>query len=309
MKSISLLTGALLVMFLCLQSCDSAKKIDPKVTDFSYSYGARIASSLAQMQFSDDERNVEEFIAGFKVGLDGDEEKLNESLTILQSRMQTREPSATPEEAKVIAFNMGINAIGGLSREVEITSDEFDFESMKKGFTDVETSQPLRFEENVMDSLIQDFFMPYQEKLQAAREEKMRSESAENIAAGQAFLTENANKPGVVVLESGLQYEVIQEGTGAKPTMEDQVKTHYHGTLLDGTVFDSSVDRGQPATFPLGGVIEGWQEGIQLMSVGAKYKFYIPSELAYGDRGAGQKIGAGATLIFEVELLEINPSM
>ena len=219
------------------------------------------------MQFSDDERNVEEFIAGFKVGLDGDEEKLNESLTILQSRMQTREPSATPEEAKVIAFNMGINAIGGLSREVEITSDEFDFESMKKGFTDVETSQPLRFEENVMDSLIQDFFMPYQEKLQAAREEKMRSESAENIAAGQAFLTENANKPGVVVLESGLQYEVIQEGTGAKPTMEDQVKTHYHGTLLDGTVFDSSVDRGQPATFPLGGVIEGWQEGIQLMSV------------------------------------------
>ena len=87
------------------------------------------------------------------------------------------------------------------------------------------------------------------------------------------------------------------------------MKTHYHGTLLDGTVFDSSVDRGQPATFPLGGVIEGWQEGIQLMSVGAKYKFYIPSELAYGDRGAGQKIGAGATLIFEVELLEINPSM
>lgn len=305
MKRMSMLLGTLFVMCLSLQSCDTTK--DPRIVDFSYSYGNRIASGLTQMQFSDDERDIDEFIAGFKVGLKGDEEKLNESLSILQSRMTTREPSATTEQAKLIAFNMGINAIAGLAVEIEVNADEFDFESMKQGFNDVEAGEPSRFEDKIMDSLIQDFFMPYQQKLQAARDEKVKSASEANLAEAKLFFEENATKSGVVTLPSGLQYEVIQEGTGANPTLQDQVKTHYHGTILDGTVFDSSVDRGEPATFPLGGVIKGWQEGIQLMREGAKYKFYIPSELAYGERGAGEIIGPGAALIFEVELLEINP--
>lgn len=126
-----------------------------------------------------------------------------------------------------------------------------------------------------------------------------------NKEKGEKFLAENAKKSGIKVTPSGLQYEVIKEGTGPKPTLENTVKVNYHGTNIDGEVFDSSVDRGEPATFPLNGVIKGWTEGLQLMSVGSKYKFYIPSELAYGARQAGQKIGPNSVLVFEVELLEI----
>lgn len=129
----------------------------------------------------------------------------------------------------------------------------------------------------------------------------------EEKAKGKEFLTNNKTKEGVVETASGLQYKVITMGTGNKPAATDKVKVHYHGTLLDGSVFDSSVDRGEPITFPLNGVISGWTEGVQLMPVGSKFIFYIPSDLAYGDRG-NQGIKPGATLIFEVELLEINPA-
>ena len=125
--------------------------------------------------------------------------------------------------------------------------------------------------------------------------------------AGIKFLTENAKRPEVKVTESGLQYEIIRGGLGDQhPTLKNTVKTHYHGMLVDGTVFDSSVDRGQPISFPLGNVIKGWQEGLQLMKVGDKFKFYVPSDLAYGAQGAGQIIAPHSALIFEVELLEIE---
>ena len=124
-------------------------------------------------------------------------------------------------------------------------------------------------------------------------------------AKGEAFLAENAKREGVFVTESGLQYEVVTMGEGEKPTAESTVKVHYHGTLIDGTVFDSSVQRGEPIEFPLNGVIKGWTEGLQLMPVGSKFILYIPYQLAYGERGAGQHIGPCEALIFEVELLEI----
>ncbi|MBS1665918.1 MAG: FKBP-type peptidyl-prolyl cis-trans isomerase [Bacteroidetes bacterium] len=129
--------------------------------------------------------------------------------------------------------------------------------------------------------------------------------AAPNKKAGEAFLAENKTKPGVVTLPSGLQYQIIKEGTGPKPTLSDKVKCHYRGTLIDGTVFDSSIDRGQPVDFPVSGVIRGWTEALQLMPVGSKWKLFIPSDLAYGDQGAGNSIKPGSTLIFEVELLEI----
>lgn len=125
------------------------------------------------------------------------------------------------------------------------------------------------------------------------------------IEAGKKFLKENAKKEGVVSLESGLQYEIINEGNGDLPKSTDSVKCHYHGTLIDGTVFDSSVNRGEPATFPVNGVIAGWVEALQLMPAGSKWKLYVPSDLAYGAQGAGNLIGPHTTLIFEVELLEI----
>jgi FKBP-type peptidyl-prolyl cis-trans isomerase len=137
---------------------------------------------------------------------------------------------------------------------------------------------------------------------QQAEHEKM---ALVNLEEGEKFLAENAQREGVTVTDSGLQYEVLVAGDGPKPTATDKVNVHYHGTLINGDVFDSSVDRGEPISFPLNRVIAGWTEGVQLMPVGSKYKFFIPSELAYGERGAGGRIGPNATLIFEVELLEI----
>lgn len=137
--------------------------------------------------------------------------------------------------------------------------------------------------------------------------QKKHEEAGKTIReSGEAFLAENAKKEGVVVLPSGLQYQVLTEGTGAKPVATDRVKCHYEGTLIDGTVFDSSYRRGEPAVFPLNGVIAGWTEGVQLMAEGSKYRFFIPFNLAYGERGAGQAIPPFAALIFDVELLSIE---
>ena len=139
--------------------------------------------------------------------------------------------------------------------------------------------------------------------------EQMQSKQAEQAkelsAEGDAYLAENAKREEIVVTDSGLQYEILQAGDGAIPTKEDTVRTHYHGTLVDGTVFDSSVDRDQPAEFPVGGVIAGWTEALQLMPVGSKWRLHIPYNLAYGERGAGGAIGPYATLVFDIELLAI----
>ena len=136
---------------------------------------------------------------------------------------------------------------------------------------------------------------------------KRKKEQAEkNLREGQDFLVENGTKEGVTTLPSGLQYEILVEGDGAKPKAKDTVKCHYHGTTIKGEVFDSSVKRGKPASFPLNRVIKGWTEGVQLMSVGSKYKFTIPSHLAYGEEQISKEIGPNSTLVFEVELLGIQ---
>lgn len=131
------------------------------------------------------------------------------------------------------------------------------------------------------------------------------AEGAKNLKEGEDFLAANASKTGVVTLPSGMQYEIIKAGTGPKPTAENEVICHYHGTTIDGKVFDSSIERGEPATFPVNRVIPGWTEALQLMPVGSKWKLFIPAALAYGERGAGGDIKPNSTLIFEVELIEI----
>ncbi len=139
-----------------------------------------------------------------------------------------------------------------------------------------------------------------------ARASEQKAAGEKNKADGAAFLADNGKKKGVTTTKSGLQYEVLKQGDGAKPKATDKVTVNYRGTLIDGTEFDSSYKRGQPVTFPLNGVIKGWTEGVQLMSVGSKYKFVLPSDLAYGPRGAGPKIGPDSVLVFEVELISIG---
>lgn len=150
-------------------------------------------------------------------------------------------------------------------------------------------------------SLVQTFFQEQEAKQRAAAAEKGKVAMAE----GQNFLNENAKKEGVITLPSGLQYQVLSEGTGKKPKATDQVKCHYEGMLVDGTLFDSSIQRGEPATFGLNQVIAGWTEGLQLMKEGAKYRFFIPYHLGYGEHGAGSSIPPFAALIFDVELIEV----
>jgi len=148
--------------------------------------------------------------------------------------------------------------------------------------------------------------MTFQEEMAEKQTAKRNAMAENNITEGQAYLAENRKKDGVTVLPSGLQYEVLQAGDGPSPKATDTVTTHYAGTLIDGTEFDSSIKRGEPATFPVGGVIPGWVEALQLMKVGAKWRLVLPPDLAYGENGAGDVIGPNAVLIFEVELLSIE---
>ena len=156
----------------------------------------------------------------------------------------------------------------------------------------------------IPQEVMQQVMQKFQTQLRAKQQEKQAAVAAEKKKEEDTFLAENAEKEGVQTTESGLQYKVIEEGEGDSPVAQDQVQVNYEGKLLDGTVFDSSYERGKPATFGVSQVIKGWTEGLQLMKEGAKYEFYIPAGLAYGQRGSG-KIGPGETLIFTVELLDI----
>lgn len=177
-----------------------------------------------------------------------------------------------------------------------------DIDMLTKALKDVLQDKPTLLTEKEIKATFQEF---RQKAVQAARQ-KREAEAQTNLEAGQKFLEDNKTKEGVQVTESGLQYKVITAGTGVSPDADDKVKAHYRGTLIDGTQFDSSYDRGEPSSFSLNRVIKGWTEGLQLMKEGAKYQFYIPSDLAYGPRG-NQNIPGNSTLIFDVELIKVTP--
>lgn len=201
-----------------------------------------------------------------------------------------------------VTYIVGYN----MAQQAETNGVNFDADVMNLAIKDVAAGSEPRIAKDKQ----QEIMMAFQEEQQAKREEESKKQAEENKAAGETFLAENAKKEGVTVTDSGLQYKVLTASTeadAASPKPEDTVEVHYHGTLIDGTVFDSSVDRGQPVTFPVNGVIAGWTEALQLMKVGDKYQLTIPSELAYGERGTSGKIGPSAVLIFDVELLAVNP--
>jgi FKBP-type peptidyl-prolyl cis-trans isomerase FkpA len=200
-------------------------------------------------------------------------------------------------EKDKISYVIGLQIAGSLSQ----IKDEVDLKVLMQGIeTGLSGAEPLISEEEAM--AVQQAFG---QRLQAKREAEMQAAAQKNKEEGEAFLAQNKGKSGVKTTESGLQYKVEKQGNGPRPAATDTVKVHYTGTLLDGTKFDSSVDRGQPAQFALNAVIPGWTEALQLMPVGSKYTLWLPSELAYGDRGTPGPIGPNATLKFEVELIEI----
>lgn len=191
-----------------------------------------------------------------------------------------------------VSYALGL----GIGRQLEeMGANDIVAEDFAAAMKDVLTGAELKIDETEAQAMVQNY-------LQKKNEEKVQKAKAE----GEAFLAENGKKDGVVTLPSGLQYQVLKEGEGKSPKATDQVKCHYEGTLVNGKVFDSSYRRGEPATFPLNGVIAGWTEGLQLMKEGAKYRFFIPFNLAYGTRGAGQDIPPYAALIFDVELIEVK---
>lgn len=313
MKILNLLAFSVLLMSLTMVSCTNEAKEENKDTpeyQLGYAFGAQMGQSLkSATMLTEDEKNVDKFLEGFEESLKGDSLTLANASTAMQARMQSKVESATPEAGGEIAYNIGLTSgLGNLAQKVEISANMFNMNAVKAGYVDGLTKDSLDITRIEMDSILkmnlEPKFNEYQEIMKAEAEAK----AGGAIKAGEAFLATNKEKEGIITTASGLQYEIITEGTGAKPTLADQVKTHYHGTLIDGSVFDSSVERGTPATFPVGGVIQGWQEGIPLMSVGAKYRFYIPQNLAYGMQAPSPKIPAGSALIFDVELIEINPA-
>ena len=198
-----------------------------------------------------------------------------------------------------LSYALGIG-IG--SQLAGMGAKELNIDDFAQAIKDVILGSELKVDNAEAQTLVQNFFQEQEAKQQAAAAEAGKVAKA----AGEAFLAENGKKDGVVTLPSGLQYQVLKEGDGKKPSATDQVVCHYEGTLIDGTVFDSSYQRNQPATFGLNQVIAGWTEGVQLMQEGAKYRFFIPYNLAYGERGAGAQIPPFAALVFDVELIEVK---
>ena len=213
----------------------------------------------------------------------------------------------TPKEK--LSYSIGLNAGRSMKESLKAQSVDVDMSVLARAISDglmsAKTSMTDEEIKTVLDTLQKDL-MAKQQAQAAKQQEEAKGVAEKNKKEGEAFLAANKKKDGVITMPSGLQYKVLVDGKGKFPKATDTVTVHYRGTLIDGTEFDSSIKRGQPATFPLYQVIKGWTESVQLMKVGSKWQLFIPSNLAYGERGAGGTIGGNATLIFEVELLSIK---
>jgi FKBP-type peptidyl-prolyl cis-trans isomerase len=200
------------------------------------------------------------------------------------------------------SYALGMNIGTGYSQGLKKQSVEVDWNLLAQGMKDAAAGSKTRLTQEEAQAVLNEV----QTEIKKQQQEKTQQAAAANKTEGEAFLAANKSKDGVVTLPSGLQYKILTAGTGPKPTASDSVKCNYRGTLINGTEFDSSYKRGQPATFAVGQVIKAWTEALQLMPMGSKWQLFVPSSLAYGERGAGAEIGPNATLIFEVELLSIE---
>jgi FKBP-type peptidyl-prolyl cis-trans isomerase FklB len=220
------------------------------------------------------------------------------SLFLLATPVLAAENGPLKTQKDKVSYTIGIN----VANNIKQMPMEIDLDIFYKGFKDAFSGGKLLLSEEEIRTVL----TALQKEMTDKQTEIMKSQGEKNKKEGEAFLAENKKKEGVKTLASGLQYKIIKEGNGKSPKATDKVSTHYQGTLIDGTEFDSSYKRGEPATFPVNGVIPGWTEALQLMKVGSKWQLFVPSKLAYGERGAGPKIGPNAALIFTVELLSIK---
>ena len=217
---------------------------------------------------------------------------------ILAAQATADEPAPLKTQKDKVSYTIGIS----IGKNMKQEGIDVDVETMLKGLRDgLAGAKPL-----LTDDEIRGTMAAFNDDLRAKKAQATKSAAADSKKAGEAFLAENKTKKGVVTLPSGLQYIVIKAGNGKKPTDADTVECQYRGTLIDGTEFDSSYKRGEPASFPVTGVIPGWTEALKLMPVGSKWQLFVPSSLGYGEHGAGPTIGPNSTLIFEVELLGIK---
>ncbi len=234
---------------------------------------------------------------------------MKRTLSLLSALLMTASAACAqePGEAQVVkpetledraSYSIGLS----LAKNLKAQGVEVDVDYLIRGLRDGLGEGETLLSDDEMRATLQEF----QQSLAARQQQQQAALAEKNQKEGQAFMASNKERAGVVSLDNGLQYEVLQAADGPNPKVTDQVRVHYRGTLIDGTPFDSSYDRGEPAVFPLNGVIKGWTEALQRMPVGSKWKLYIPPELAYGARGAGPVIGPNATLVFEVELLGIE---
>jgi FKBP-type peptidyl-prolyl cis-trans isomerase len=220
------------------------------------------------------------------------------AVTMVATAATAADPSLKDTKDK-LGYGIGLD----MGKTFKKQGLEVNPDALLKGFKDGFSGA----EPKISEDEIKATFMAVQQEMAKKQMEESSKASSKNLKEGADFLAANKKKPGVITTASGLQYKVLTKGTGPKPTATSQVKTHYRGTLLDGTEFDSSYKRNEPAEFEVGQVIKGWTEALQLMPVGSKWQLFIPSELAYGERGAGGTITPNSTLIFEVELLSILP--
>ena len=220
------------------------------------------------------------------------------SLVLFANSVQGKENPAFKNKKDKASYSIGIN----IGKNMKMQSEDIDPEFLIMGIRDAFSGNPLKLTEEERTEALNQF----QQEMKMKAEIQIKEIAIKNQKEGERFLAENKKKKGVVTLKSGLQYKVLTKGKGDSPKLTDTVKTHYRGTLIDGTEFDSSYSRGEPTSFPVNGVVRGWTEALQLMKVGSKWQLFIPPDMAYGNRGAGPNIGPNSTLVFEIELLSIE---
>lgn len=310
MKNLFFAGGFILGLLTLMTACNADgagsgnAKLETAKDSMSYAIGNYLAQNMDMQGMTLDADQVQK---GFedqlnKTGMSNEEARKMIEKFQMESMMRSRDPEAKDKPFSFSTDSLS-EAIGqDFSLQMETMGMELDADKFGNGSRDFTNGN------STLDSMaVVGQINKFSTIMQAKTMEKMKIEGEANKVTGQEFLAENGKKEGVKTTASGLQYEVMKKGSGAKPAATDQVEVHYHGTLLDGTVFDSSVDRGQTATFFLNQVIPGWTEGVQLMNKGSKYRFFIPGNLAYAERGSPPNIGPNATLIFEVELIDIKP--